>query len=86
MNYLFIFTRVDVRCFDCFILVSFIGCEPYPYYDYTTVNFTTYDENIIASVTCDVGHRYPDGYVSKTITCINGAWEPGDLPPCLGTT
>ena len=35
---------------------------------------------------CLIGHRFPDGYVNKSISCVAGTWQPDNLPRCLSTT
>ena len=67
----------------CALYMS-LGCEAHPYYMHTTVDLLGYDGAMQSTVTCIMGHRYPDGYVSKLITCRDGQWIPEDLEPCLG--
>ena len=66
-----------------FIIFSEYHCLPLPYYSYTTVRTAGYRVGDRALVTCDTGHRFPDGETSKFIECTEDKFWSPQLPTCL---
>lgn len=59
-------------------------CPPLPAVDNSKPD-EEYVTDIGSKVTlsCYKGHRYPDGTLSKTVTCLeNGQWDWRDIPSC----
>ena len=58
-------------------------CAPLPYAVKMSVDSEYVTAGSAGTFTCDVGHRFPDGYRISTVYCDGHGWS-NDPQNCLG--